>query len=109
MNSTAPRAAACLLAGVTAVAIGATSAGQERSAAPSPVRSTCNYSPVASSLDKSMEFYRTVAGLEFGNVSTMGPAQKVFLDIHGIAVQRSFPSGPAAAAAPRRRWHSCGI
>jgi catechol 2,3-dioxygenase-like lactoylglutathione lyase family enzyme len=49
-----------------------------------PVVGTCNYSPVAASLERSMAFYRTVAGLEFGGVSTMGPAQKVFLDIHGV-------------------------
>jgi catechol 2,3-dioxygenase-like lactoylglutathione lyase family enzyme len=48
------------------------------------VTSTCNYSPVVANLDRSLEFYRRIAGLEFGTISVMGPAQTVFLDIHGI-------------------------
>ncbi len=62
---------------------------QEKQALQRPVVGTCNFSPVVDSLDRSMAFYRTVTGLEFGNVSTMGPAQKVFLDIHGVPVQEA--------------------
>jgi predicted enzyme related to lactoylglutathione lyase/catechol 2,3-dioxygenase-like lactoylglutathione lyase family enzyme len=80
------RVAAAVLLVTTAVAVTTTPAAQERQAVQRPVLSTCNYSPVAASLARSMAFYRTVAGLEFGRVSTMEPAQKVFLDIHGVSV-----------------------
>jgi hypothetical protein len=94
MDHIRSRAAGCLVAASVAVAITALSAAREPPvivtsltevglvtshdmAAQRPVLGTHDYSRVAATLDRSV-FYRAVACLEFGHVSTMAPPEKVF-------------------------------